>query len=135
MSSAVFGKGGSRPTARPAIDDIGSCGTLGPRTLLSWLVFILPLVFFSTWPPPSRTKIIVSPAAPCGCPCSPPQWLVPLMRPWVLADLLEPPRPLFSSTAASRGMQPETPQEAHACSHPLLAGSRLFLAAFCTAVV
>ena len=61
-----------------------------------------------------------------------PQQLVPRTRPQVLAV---PPRSLFSSAAASRGMQPETPQEAHACSHPSLAGSRLVSAAFCTAVL
>lgn len=54
-SSAVFGKGGSRLTARPAVDDIGSCGRSGPWTLLFWLVFTPSHVFFSTRSPLSRT--------------------------------------------------------------------------------
>lgn len=74
-----------------------------------------------------------------GCslqlPSPSPRQLVPRMRPWVLAELPEPPQPLFSSVAASRGTQPETPQEAPACSHPSLSRSRLFLAAFCTVVL
>lgn len=120
-SSAVFGKGGSR---QPCLDDIGSCGRFGPRTLLSSLIFIPSLVVFSTRPPPSRTKIIVSLAAPL---CSP-QELVPRMPP------PQPPRPLISSAVTSRGTQPETRQEAPSCSQPSPAGSLLFLAAFCTAV-
>lgn len=111
--------------ASPGVDDIGSCGRFGPRTLLfSSLIFIPPLMVFSTPPPPSRTKIIVSRAAPCG------PLAVPAAAGATPVSPPRPPRSLFSS----RGTQPETRLEAPSCSHPSPAGSPLFLAAFCTAL-
>lgn len=109
MSSAVFGKGGSRRIAGLELMTLAAAAHLahGP---CSPARFSSHLSLFSTRPPPSRTKADVSPAAP-RCP---PTAGATNMSPGAATGGTAP---VFQH-AASCGTQPDTLQEVCASSHP-----------------
>lgn len=107
-SSAVFGKGGSRRIAGLELMTLAAAAHLAHGTC-SPARFSSHLSLFSTRPPPSRTKTDVSPAAPR---CTPAAGATHMS----LGAATASTAPVFQHSA-SCGTQPDTPQEARACSH------------------
>lgn len=109
MSSAVFGKGGSRHIAGLELMTLAAAAHLahGP---CSPAQFSSHLSLFSTRPPPSRTKADVSLAAPRRPPAAGATHMS-------LGAATGGTAPVFQH-AAICGTQPDTLQEARASSHP-----------------